>query len=521
MSIQKQPKTDIKELLKKAAGNSGNDEVYHKMGDYYKEQGNLKRAGLCYSHSSFLREQTEKAPPASGASAELTEESIKDIPGVGIILPSVPALEQMKVILKTCFSLREDCRTLVVIDWEESAEVTEWLKEQKEISIVPGKGISTALAYERAAGLTKDSEDLLIMGQGSALLNHALFQLRMSLYKDPDIGAVSAVTNGPAFGLTDFETPVQRADVYAAEHNLPGDEHMTPALIPSCCTVLVRKDLWKEVHGFDEHFFTQEVLEKDLCFQLLHKKKITYICHHAYVYTFGQLQNNRARWDDYNYFHRKWGVRLNYSLFSRPDILALITDPEETPITVLDVGCACGATLLSIKNKYPDARLHGIELDTGSWKISSLLFPVTRSNVEENLDYPEDFFDYIIFGDVLEHLYRPEAVLANIKRFLKPGGAVLASIPNVMHISVISELLNGFWTYQESGILDRTHLRFFTKTEITRMFSKAGYEIESTSVTRVWISEEQQKLISQLCSISQSQPEAFTTYQYLVKARKI
>ncbi|WP_077609468.1 class I SAM-dependent methyltransferase [Clostridium sp. Marseille-P2415] len=520
MMNQEQSITSVEELHKKAAENSRNYEIYFRMGEYYKKSGNLKRAYLCYAHSSFLCDKEEDAKLISDVLTAFTKEYAKDIPKAAFIIPSVPSQEQMEIILSTCLAAQEDCQTVVVIDREESEEVTNWLKGQKDISYVSGKGLSPALAYRKAAKLTKKNEDILFLGQGSVLLNHALFQLRMSLYKTNDIGAVNAVTNGPALGLVDLKTPIDRANVYAAEHNLPGDEHMDPVLIPSCLTILVQRDSWAAVKGFDEHFSTQEVLEKDLSFQLLHKKKLTYLCHHAYVYTFGQQQSNQARLADYDYFHQKWNVRLNYSLFSRPDILALVTDPKETPLRALDVGCACGASLLSMKNKYPSAELHGIELDPGSWKISSLLFPVTQGNVEENLDYPEGFFDYIIFGDVLEHLHQPESVLVNMKRYLKPGGAILASIPNVMHISVISDLLNGFWTYQESGILDRTHLRFFTKTEITRMFSRAGYEIEDMGVTRVWISPEQQKMIDQLCSFTKSQPDAFTTYQYLVKARK-
>ncbi len=140
--------------------------------------------------------------------------------------------------------------------------------------------------------------------------------------------------------------------------------------------------------------------------------------------------------------------------------------------------------------------------------------------MEETLDYEDGYFDYIIFGDVLEHLHQPAAVLENMKRYLKPGGAILASIPNIMHISIVSNLLNGYWTYEDSGILDKTHLRFFTKNEIVRMFSQTGYQIEDIGVTRIYITPEQQKLIEQLCSISSSGMDAFTTYQYLIRARK-
>ena len=89
-----------------------------------------------------------------------------------------------------------------------------------------------------------------------------------------------------------------------------------------------------------------------------------------------------------------------------------------------------------------------------------------------------------------------------------------------LHISIVSNLLNGYWTYEDSGILDKTHLRFFTKKEIVRMFSQTGYQIEDIGVTRIYITPEQQKLIEQLCSISSSGMDAFTTYQYLIRARK-
>lgn len=511
---------NIKDLHQKAAKNSRNYKTYEEMGDYYQKKGNPERAYLCYAHSLFLCSSPEETKRLAEVMKVLEAAHLKVLPKAALIIPSVPDLNMMKAIIQTCISSREDVKTIIVADEEESMEVTEWLKEQNEIKLVAVKGLTPGAALNKACGQTEKQEDLFVLGKGSVLLPHALFQLRMSLYKEESIGAVNAVTNGTTLGLTDFITPIDRASVYADEHNLPGDEQMDPVLIPSSCTVLIRRDLFDKTKGFDERYLTQEVSEKDFSFKLLKLKKITFLCHHGYVYTFGLQQSNQARFSDYNHFYEKWNVRLNYSLFPRPDILALIKDPSDTPINVLDVGCACGASLLAIRNKYPSASLHGIELDEGSWSISSLIFPVTQGNVEEKLEYEDGYFDYIIFGDVLEHLHQPAAVLENMKRYLKPGGAILASIPNIMHISVVSNLLNGYWTYEESGILDKTHLRFFTRNEITRMFSQTGYQIEDIGVTRIYITPEQQKLIEQLCSISSSSMEAFTTYQYLIRARK-
>ncbi|WP_124064811.1 methyltransferase domain-containing protein [Clostridium sp. E02] len=510
---------EIQELHKKAAENSKNYRVYEEMGELYENKGNWKRAYLCYAHSLFLCQDEEAKTRLSNLITGLEENQDDKIPLAALLIPSVPDLAQMKAILKNCIKGKEDIQTIVVIDDDESKDVSHWLLTQENIQIVYGKGSSPALALKEAIRKTKPQEDLMFLGKGAVPLSHALFQLRMSLYKDDSIGAAGAVTNGPAHGLTEFQTPIDRANVYADEHNLPGDEHMSPVLIPSSCSLLVRRDSFDKTKGFYEKYFTMEVLEKDLCFQLLLLKKQTYLCHHAYVYTFVQTNSNQARWTDFNTFHDKWNVRLNYSLFARPEILNLIADPKDTEFRVLDVGCACGASLLAIKHRFPKSEPHGIELDPGSCKISSCLFPVTQGNVETNLDYEEGYFDYIIFGDVLEHLHEPQDVLINMKRYLKPNGAILASIPNVMHISVIHNLLNGLWTYEESGILDKTHLRFFTKTEITRMFSRAGYEIEEMGNTRAYLTPDHQKTLEKLNSIVPN-PVELTAYQYLIRARK-
>ena len=102
-----------------------------------------------------------------------------------------------------------------------------------------------------------------------------------------------------------------------------------------------------------------------------------------------------------------------------------------------------------------------------------------------DMPYEEEQFDCVIFGDVLEHLFDPWAVIEKVKPYIKENGVILASIPNVAHISVLAPLLAGNWTYTEYGLLDKTHIRFFTFNEMLRMFLKAGYSI--SKVDRVYI----------------------------------
>jgi 2-polyprenyl-3-methyl-5-hydroxy-6-metoxy-1,4-benzoquinol methylase len=97
-------------------------------------------------------------------------------------------------------------------------------------------------------------------------------------------------------------------------------------------------------------------------------------------------------------------------------------------------------------------------------------------------DLPADLgkFDCVIFNDVLEHLVDPWAALSATHGHLAPDGVVVASIPNVRYLRVLFDLVvHGTFEYTTSGILDRTHLRFFTKRSIVELFRSTGYVIES------------------------------------------
>jgi GT2 family glycosyltransferase len=115
------------------------------------------------------------------------------------------------------------------------------------------------------------------------------------------------------------------------------------------------------------------------------------------------------------------------------------------------------------------------------------LAAVIHANVEslEFLPYPEGYFDCITTGDVLEHLVDPEAVLARLLKYLSPQGVLVCSIPNIRHQSVLLDLaVNGRWQYQDEGLLDRTHLRFFTLIEIRQMLERLGLEAGTVTASQ-------------------------------------
>ena len=96
---------------------------------------------------------------------------------------------------------------------------------------------------------------------------------------------------------------------------------------------------------------------------------------------------------------------------------------------------------------------------------------------EMRLDYHESF-DYVICGDILEHLKDPYRVVRQLVIWLKPGGSLFVCVPNVRHYHVLADLVfRGKWEYVSAGVMDRTHLRFFTASSCRQMLSDAGLEV--------------------------------------------
>jgi 2-polyprenyl-3-methyl-5-hydroxy-6-metoxy-1,4-benzoquinol methylase len=161
----------------------------------------------------------------------------------------------------------------------------------------------------------------------------------------------------------------------------------------------------------------------------------------------------------------------------RPEMLRYI---PSTATSVLEVGCGNGNFARLIKTQLA-AQVWGVELDREAALVAEQqLDKVICGAFDEALNLPKHSFDCIIFNDVLEHLVDPEQALLDCQKLLRQGGVVVASIPNVRYFhNVINLAFYGDWTYTDKGILDRTHLRFFTYRSILEIFERLGYKVET------------------------------------------
>lgn len=167
----------------------------------------------------------------------------------------------------------------------------------------------------------------------------------------------------------------------------------------------------------------------------------------------------------------------DYYSHSRPEVRALI--PRSARF-VVDVGCGSGAVGAALERDIPGVEVRGIERNPEAASRAALcLHEVAIRAAEDGMPSSWPVPDCVIFADVLEHLVDPWTTLRAWCNSLRPGTCVVASFPNVGHLSVTVPLWKGRWDYGEEGLLDRTHLRFFTRDTAMELLRSAALEIET------------------------------------------
>ena len=166
-------------------------------------------------------------------------------------------------------------------------------------------------------------------------------------------------------------------------------------------------------------------------------------------------------------------VPSRYFRDAKPAFLQLI-DPRG--LRVLDLGCGGGHNGALLK-KAGAREVVGVERDPGAaQEARKRLDRVVECDLTEldTATLGDEPFDAILASDVLEHLLDAEGVLARAVTRLRPGGAVVLSLPNISNVYVFSQLLLKTWPRRGSGIFDRTHVRFFAKRDMVRLLEGAG-----------------------------------------------
>lgn len=169
-----------------------------------------------------------------------------------------------------------------------------------------------------------------------------------------------------------------------------------------------------------------------------------------------------------------------YETGRRDNAVALLAFP---PRFALDVGCHSGGTALPLKEAYPGCRLWGIEPSAEAAERARRLMDKVIVGTFDTIDWSAQGvgtgeIDTVFLLDVLEHMYNPWRTLVVLRGLVSAQAQIVISLPNVRNMALIRDLMNGYWRYRDTGLLDSTHIRFFSQYEALRLIYQTGFRVE-------------------------------------------
>jgi GT2 family glycosyltransferase/precorrin-6B methylase 2 len=520
--------------------NFKNYELYLMLGNYYADR-NPDQAFLCYENAQYYCRKNgneEDLACIDKVKEDFLEGHEVAVKPYSFVILSYNTFDLTRMCIE---SIRQNCNPdtyeLIIVDNGSEDESVSWLKKQTDLVLIENqdnKGFPAGCNQGIAAA--KPGNDIMLLNSDTIMMPNAMFTLRMGLYESERNGAAGSVSNHAANAqvINRAYDTVEEYMAYAMKNNVPCEHPYEYKTWLVGFALLAKRTALDQVGQLDERFTPGSYEDNDLGFRFSKMGFRNVVCWNSFIYHYGAKSFDKNRKHlavsgadlarvNAGKFKEKWGIDANYYTNARVDLIRFMRPEFGSPIRVLEVGCGAGATLGRIKHLYPNAEVFGIELMEEVAKLGAMNYNIICGNIEQmELPYEKESFDYVIFGDVLEHLIHPDEVLRKVRGYLKKDGHVLASIPNLMNAAVIYDLLRGYFPYQDEGIRDRTHMRFFTFYEILRLFVSAGYRVETVEQTICHgaATEDFGDFFTKLLAIEGvADKESFDAFQYFVSAR--
>ena len=426
-----------------------------------------------------------------------------------------------------------DTYEVIIVDNNSSDGTREWLKEQTDIKLIlNGENLGFPKGCNLGIDISKKDNDILVLNNDTKVTPRWLDNLKICLYSDEKIGAAASITNNCSnyqainVPYTDIENMIDFAD----KNNISNSEKWEEKsrLVAFC--MLIKREVINKIGTFDERFTPGNFEDDDLCMRIIEAGYKLMLCNDSFIHHFGStsFKENYTKFSNIlktnaHKFEAKWGFNSNSQSLLKFDIISLINEPREKNLNILEFDCGLGSTLLKLKYMYPNSMLYGIEPNKNIARICEKIIETTTEDFEENytMNFKEsklEFFDYIIIGNKLQFSKDPWKLLTELKKFLKPTGYIIATIPNLMHYSVIKGLLKGSFMYNNDSILNPHYTKFFTLPDIQKIFEECGYVNPYIFHYSKEISQEDNVFLDRICDIVGSNMKGFfMSYQYVAK----
>lgn len=505
-------------------------DLYYTMGNLYEINKKYENAYLCYEQALKFSEKEDVSKIIVENLNRLKEEENIKIHNYSIVILTYNQLEYTKVCIDSIrkYNSADNCE-IIIVDNHSTDGTVEWLKDQVDIKYIlnnENRGFPTGC--NQGIELSQKDNDIFLLNNDTVIMPNSIFNLRMGLYSDENIGATGAISNNVSYyqqisqQYEDFNGYMN----FAISNNITNNNSYDQRVKLVGFAMLIKRHVLDKVGLLDERFTPGNYEDDDLSLRIIVEGYKLLLCKDSYIHHFGSVsfRKNADKYNELlsinsNKFKEKWGFKSEDTINIRYELVELIDEKKDGKMKILDMRCRTGATLQAIKNKHKNCEIYGVEDDVTLANIAGNICDVCNVNIEtDELKYEDKFFDYIILDDILEKIYNPDKFIVKIKRYLKDSGYILASVSNVSHYSVIKDLIDG--NLSEDNILNGDSIRFFTKNKIIMMLKEAEYNEIELGAIETYESEYDKKIVNQINMISGVDiSKEVKIAKYLIKAK--
>ncbi|MEL0678206.1 glycosyltransferase [Clostridioides difficile] len=447
-----------------------------------------------------------------------------------IIILTYNQLEYTKICIESIRKFTNpDSYEIIIIDNNSTDGTINWLKTQEDVTVIyNNENLGFPKGCNQGIKIAK-GDNILLLNNDTIVTPNWLSNMNKALWSSKEIGAVGTVSNYCSYNqeIHVNYNNIEEMLEFAYNFNKSNTSlwYYRNKLIGYC--LMIKKEVLDKVGLLDEIFTPGNFEDDDISFRMLLSGYKLFLCKDTFIHHFGSISfksSNNSYHEllkvNSNKFKDKWEFNALVNNTIQYNLISKIDRNENDEFTVLEIGCGLGATLVEIKNIYKNAKIYGIENNPAIRNIARNSFFVQELDVEnDNLGYNENYFDYIILGDILSNILDPWALLEKLRKFIKIDGYILASIPNIMNVHTLRNLINGEFLYSNNGLQNMRQMRFFTLAEIQNLFNITNYNIFSILAVSENLSKDDELFIDNLCEIADEDLRNQYKYkEYIVKA---
>lgn len=389
-----------------------------------------------------------------------------------------------------------------------------------EIEDNPVAAINKAIA-------DSNGRDIAFLYGDTVVTSNWLPRLQQVLYNTKNCGAVGPIGyNSSIYQSVPIEerkeySTIRDMALVAAENAVHNKGQISHSLFLDAFCILFTREIWQKFGPWVEEYQCPAKAVMDYTVNLVKAGYDCLVAKEVLLHnSFYPLRG--AEYSDELVFRKIRGFSSGYSMGAREDLLDL-ANLKKSDLTIMDIGCACGGTLMKAREMNPNAQLYGMELSPGAAAVAEHFGQVFQADML-TIDKTEllDKFDYIFMGDVLEHIVDTDGALAKVYSWLKKGGQLIVSVPNIANISIITNMLMGKWHYVDSGILDRTHMRFFTYKEMVENLTRHNFTVKTSAYSHLKFESPAPELREALLNLPfiKVDPQDLDAFQWVFVAEK-